>query len=136
MFYFFFLTVISFHCRLCKKHPQVAVLAANCVLQDCADLNPVVKVLGLGSLAAIPDLEDLAPAVLLGLLSDGHPRVRLAAVHGCRTLQEHAPASLSQHGLINALYATVRDQDPQVSAMKLLEVSIIYIILTSSNILL
>lgn len=104
--------------RLCKKHPQVAVLAANSVLQDCADLNPVVKCMAVSSLAAVPELVDHTPGVVLGLLSDGHPRVRLAAVQACYTLHKHSPSVVTEHGLVDSLYASVRDSDPQVKKEK------------------
>ncbi|KAF4523113.1 hypothetical protein B566_EDAN003127 [Ephemera danica] len=103
---------------LCKKHPQVALLAANSVLQDCADLNPIVKCLGVHSLTVIPELAEHAPSVLINLLEDGHPRVRLAAVQGSHSFHGHA--SLPEHGLVDVLYATVRDPDPQVSTAALL----------------
>jgi vesicle coat complex subunit len=90
------------------------VLAANSVLQDCADLNPVVKCLGITSLAAIPDLIDHAPGVVLSLLSDGHPRVRLSAVQACYSLNSHTPTALTEYGIVDTLYACVRDSDPQV----------------------
>ncbi|XP_059470163.1 AP-4 complex subunit beta-1-like [Neocloeon triangulifer] len=106
--------------RLCKKHPQAAVLAVNCVLHDCGDPNPEVKCLGVASICAIPEFTEHVSGVVQTLLSDPHPKVRLAAVNGCRALHKHSPAAPLELGLIDILYSLVRDSDSKVSTAAIL----------------
>jgi vesicle coat complex subunit len=104
---------------LCKKHPQAAVLAVNSVLHDCSDPNPEIKCLGIHTLCSVPEFVEHVSGVLQNLLADSHPRVRLAAVNGCRQLHSHSSTAPSDYGLIDILYSLVRDTDPKVIFLKL-----------------
>ncbi|CAB3385809.1 Hypothetical predicted protein [Cloeon dipterum] len=106
--------------RVCKNHPQAAVLAVNTVLHDCSDPNPEIKCLGITTLCAIPEFVEHVPGAVHASLSDSHPKVRLAAVNGCKSLHSHTPQAASEQGLINILYSLVRDSDPRVSTAAIL----------------
>jgi len=107
------------YCSLCKKHPHAAVLAVNSVLHDCSDPNPEIKCLGVHTLCSVPEFVEHVSGVLQKLLADSHPRVRLAAVNGCRQLHSHSLTAPSDYGLIDILYSLVRDSDPKVVFKKI-----------------
>jgi vesicle coat complex subunit len=94
---------ISLFCgRICSCHPETALLAANTILQDCRDPNPVVKCLALSTFCSLPSiLQERAGPVLNAALKDGNPRVRRTAVIGCGRVFKHMPDLLFEQGFID-----------------------------------
>lgn len=107
--------------RICSRHPEAALLAANTILQDCKDPNPVVKCLALSTFCSLPSiLQEYAGPVLNAALKDGNPRVRRTAVIGCGRVFKHIQDLLFEQGFIDRLYDCIRDSDPGVVTSSLL----------------
>lgn len=94
--FFFFLS------RICSRHPDAALLAANTILQDCRDPNPAVKCLAVSTLCSLPPiLQEHASPVLSAALKDGNPRVRETAVIGCGKVFRHTQGLLFEQGFVD-----------------------------------
>jgi vesicle coat complex subunit len=88
--------------RICSRHPETALLAANTILQDCRDPNPAVKCLALSTFCSLPSiLQEHAGPVLNAALKDGNPRVRQTAVTGCGKIFKHMQDLLFEQGFID-----------------------------------
>ena len=88
--------------RICSRHPDAALLAANTILQDCRDPNPAVKCLAVSTLCSLPPiLQEHASPVLRAALKDGNPRVRQTAVIGCGKVFKHTQSLLFEQGFVD-----------------------------------
>jgi len=88
--------------RICSRHPDAALLAANTILQDCRDPNPAVKCLAVSTLCSLsPVLQEHASPVLSAALKDGNPTVRQTAVIGCGKVFKHMHGLLFEQGFVD-----------------------------------
>ena len=58
-------------------------------------------------------------------LKDSNPKVRKSAVVGCGKVWRHSPQLIEEYGLIDILYTSVRDTDPNVLTFAMQTLNII-----------
>jgi len=95
---------------------DVSVLAVNTLVTDVHDPNPVIRSLAVRTLAQIqlPELvEHSISAVNFGL-KDSDALVRRTAVLACVQIFRTVPTAILDGGLVDRLYALIRDPDPVV----------------------
>lgn len=95
------------------QKPDLVLLATNTLVQDCKDMNPVVRGHGLhmlGSLASSSTVEMLNCAVTEAL-EDSSPYVRKYAAQVSTKLYQVCPISVTESGIWDSLYSHLSDQD-------------------------
>ncbi|KAK7066134.1 hypothetical protein SK128_019563 [Halocaridina rubra] len=98
----------------CSSNTDLALLTANLLLKDAGDANPSVRSSSISALAALPGIEDSTVRAIMAALSDQAAQVRRAAAVACFRLFDHAPQTVLEGGLVDALYDSLRDSDPVV----------------------
>jgi len=95
---------------------DVSVLAVNTLVTDMHDPNPVVRSLAVRTLARIqlPELADHAMNAVNCGMKDSDAVVRRAAVLACVQIFRMEPSAIIDGGLVDRLYALIRDPDPVV----------------------
>jgi len=95
---------------------DVSILAINTLVMDMHDPNPVVRSLAVRTLARIqlPELSEHGINAVTCGLKDSDVVVRRAAVLGCVQIFRMAPSAILDGGLVDRLYALIRDPDPIV----------------------
>ncbi|KAH9525368.1 hypothetical protein Btru_001189 [Bulinus truncatus] len=98
---------------LADKNPDMVMLAINTLVQDCKDVNPVIRSLGLrllGSLQSKLAVEMLNSVVTQGL-EDGSPLVRRQAALASLSLHQISPTTVMEGGIWDSLYGHLSDSD-------------------------
>lgn len=98
----------------CSTNADLALLTANLLLRDASDANPSVRSVSITTLAALPGIEESSVRAIASALSDQAAMVRRAGAVACARLYSHAPRSVLECGLVDALYEGLRDSDPIV----------------------
>ncbi|XP_071525987.1 AP-4 complex subunit beta-1-like isoform X1 [Panulirus ornatus] len=98
----------------CSTNADLALLTANLLLRDASDANPSIRSASISALAALPGIEESSVRAVICALSDQAAMVRRAGAVACVRLYSHAPQSVLNCGLVNALYEGLRDSDPIV----------------------
>lgn len=95
---------------------DLVLLAVNTLLQDCRNSNPMLRGQALRTLAGLPqsDLTQYAVNPLMAALRDPSAYVRRVAVTGCVKIHSTHPSLLTETGVVDSLYAMIRDPDPVV----------------------
>jgi len=95
---------------------DVSVLAVNTLVMDMHDPNPVVRSLAVRTLARIqlPELAEHAINAVNCGLKDSDAVVRRAAVLACVYIFQTSPSAIFDGGMVDRLYALIRDPDPIV----------------------
>jgi len=97
---------------------DICILAVNTLLTDVHDPNPAVRCLAVRTLAAIqlPELTEHAIKAVNSGLKESDASVRRAAVLACVQIFRMTPLAVLDGGLVDRLYALIRDSDPVVVA--------------------
>lgn len=98
----------------CNSNNDLALLTANLLLRDASDANPSIRSASVSALSALPGIEESAVRALTSALSDQAAMVRRCGALGCVKLFDHAPETVLECGLTDALYDGLRDSDPIV----------------------
>ncbi|KAK1152305.1 AP-4 complex subunit beta-1 [Acipenser oxyrinchus oxyrinchus] len=108
--------VYLFMCSYATLKPDLALLAINTLLKDCADPNPMVRGLALRNMCNLrmPGISEYIQQPILSGLRDKASYVRRAAVLGCAKMQNLQPDAEIDGAVVNELYGLLRDQDPVV----------------------
>jgi len=95
---------------------DASVLAINTLVMDMHDPNPVVRSLAVRTLARIqlPELTEHGINAVNCGLKDSDAVVRRAAILACVQIFQMAPSAILDGGLVDQLYALIRDPDPIV----------------------
>ena len=99
------------------EETEVILLAVNTLVNDCSSPNPVIRGLALKTLSSLGQtslLEYCTEPILAGL-NDTNPYVRRIAVLACIKMHHLWPEFISQYGIVDRLYAMIRDLDPIVT---------------------
>ena len=93
------------------------LLAVNTLVNDCSSPNPVIRGLALKTLSSLrqTSLLEYCMKPMLTALNDTNPYVRRIAVLACVRIHNQCPENISQHGIVDRLYAMIRDPDPIVT---------------------
>ncbi|XP_059175694.1 AP-4 complex subunit beta-1-like isoform X2 [Physella acuta] len=103
---------------LAQNNPEMVLLATNTLVQDCKDVNPVVRSLGLrllGSLQSNLVVEMLNAAVIQGL-DDNSQHVRRCAALASAHLHRVSPTMVTEGGIWDSLYGHLNDSDSSTVA--------------------
>ena len=94
------------------RSPEMVLLATNTLIQDCQDLNPVVRSLGLRTLTSLgkslPSADVLNSAVTQ-CLEDKSPMVKQSAALSCVSLHQLTPDAVTESGIWDRLYEHLSD---------------------------
>lgn len=93
--------------------PEMVLLATNTLVQDCQDVNPLVRGHGLRVLGSLPchsTVEMLTSAVSAGL-QDSSPYVRRSAALASVSLYRVSPTSVTEGRIWDLLYTHLSDSD-------------------------
>ncbi|CAG5124467.1 unnamed protein product [Candidula unifasciata] len=96
-----------------EQVPEMVLLATNTLVQDCQDVNPLVRGHGLRVLASLQShstVEMLTSAVCAGL-EDSSPYVRRSAALASVSLHRVSPASVTEGRIWDLLYTHLSDSD-------------------------
>ena len=94
---------------------EIGLLVGNILIQDLSDPNPTVRATAIAAISSISVLANQhAFRAISNGLKDSNPKVRKSAVVGCGKVWRHSPQIIEEHGLIDLLYTSVRDTDPNV----------------------
>ncbi|GFR77890.1 AP complex subunit beta [Elysia marginata] len=96
------------------RSPEMVLLATNTLVQDCQDLNPVVRSLSLRTLTSLgkslPSADVLNSAVAQ-CLEDKSPIVKQNAALSCVGLHQLAPDAVTESGIWDRLYEHLSDSN-------------------------
>ncbi|XP_054504960.2 AP-4 complex subunit beta-1 isoform X1 [Agelaius phoeniceus] len=109
--------LVSFYVRAqAPQQPQLALLAVNSLLKDCAHPSPAVRGLALRTMCGLrmPGIQEYLQQPLVNGLRDKASYVRRAAVLGCAKMVKMQGDCEVDGALVNELYSLLRDQDPIV----------------------
>jgi len=97
-------------------NPDVSILAVNTLVVDMQDANPVIRSLAVRTLARIqlPELAEHGINAVNHGLKDSDVIVRRAAVLACLQIFQMSSSAVLDGGLVDRLYALIRDPDPIV----------------------
>ena len=82
-------------------------------MQDCGNANPVLRGTALKTLTRVthPDLQEFSLKATLRSLQDSSAYVRRIGVLSCARLYSSGLHALTEHGVVDELYAMIRDND-------------------------
>ena len=105
---------------------EIGLLVGNILFQDLLDPNPSVRSTAVSAICSISVLANqYAFRAITNGLKDSNPKVRKSAVVGCGKVWRHSPQIIEEHGLIDVLYMSVRDTDPNVLTFAMQTLNII-----------
>ncbi|KAK3776714.1 hypothetical protein RRG08_005125, partial [Elysia crispata] len=97
-----------------ERRPEIVLLATNTLVQDCQDLNPVIRSLSLRTLTSLgkslPSSDVLSSAVTQ-CLEDKSPFVKQNAALSCISLHELSPDAVTDTGIWDRLYELLSDSN-------------------------
>ncbi|XP_074652250.1 AP-4 complex subunit beta-1-like [Tubulanus polymorphus] len=114
------LRVKKFACLFVSSYggvaPQTLLLAINTLVKDCSDPNPTVRGLALRTICALRDdsFSDYVSHAVVAGLKDRSAYVRRIAVSNCVSVARSNASFLVECGIVDELYAMIRDTDPIV----------------------
>jgi len=105
---------------------EIGLLVGNILVQDLLDPNPSVRATAVTAICSISVLasQHAFQAISNGL-KDSNPKVRKSSVVGCGKVWRHSPQLIEEYGLIDILYTSVRDTDPNVLTFAMQTLNII-----------
>ena len=105
---------------------EIGLLVGNILVQDLVDANPSVRATAISAICSISVLSNqYAFQAISNGLKDSNPKVRKSAVVGCGKVWRHSPQIVVEYGLIDILYTSVRDTDPNVMTFAMQTLNII-----------
>ena len=105
---------------------EIGLLVGNILIQDLLDPNPTVRATAVAAICSISVLSNQhAFRAISNGFKDSNPKVRKSAVVGCGKVWRHSPQIIEEYGLIDMLYTTVRDTDPNVLTFAMQTINII-----------
>ena len=99
------------------EETDLTLLAVNTLMTDCTSPNPAVRGLALKTLSSLgqTSLLEYCMKPILAALNDTNPYVRRIAVLSIVRIHDRCPEYITQHGIVDRLYAMIRDPDAVVS---------------------
>ncbi|XP_035829248.1 AP-4 complex subunit beta-1 isoform X2 [Aplysia californica] len=96
----------------------MALLATNTLVQDCRDVNPVVRGLSLRTLGSMqsPSVVELLTSAVARGLEDNSPYVRRCAALAAASLHKVSPNAVTDGEIWDLLYRHLGDRDGQTVA--------------------
>ncbi|XP_071962428.1 AP-4 complex subunit beta-1-like [Antedon mediterranea] len=96
-----------------EEKSDLALLVVNTLLRDCKHPNPMIRGLALRTFSSISVVEFLEYSMqpCLDGLTDKSAYVRRVAVNTCVKLHRQHPQFTQDNGIVDTLYAMIRDKD-------------------------
>ncbi|KAF9582089.1 AP-4 complex subunit beta-1 [Lunasporangiospora selenospora] len=106
----------AFLSRYGSQNEELCILCINTLIQDCADLDPVVRALALRTICSLGQKSVLRFMLqpLNSGLQDKNAHVRKTAAMACISLHELDPLFVLESEIVDRLYGLLRDRDAQV----------------------